>query len=146
MQGTRILHCWDRETLQEVGRNSANSAVAMPSQAVTTCFLSPFPGGTRTSSMKTCNFVRLVESRCWGCLSSGYPDAHSATPCRQRDEPYHQLTSAAFCSSGEGIDRSSTAESSANATAGDSVVTAAIEASDVLRKADLSHGDDVSHR
>ena len=54
------------------------------------------------------------------------------------------LTSAAFCSSALGIAKSSTIASSAKAIDGDIVEIAAIDASDVLRKADLSHGDDVS--
>lgn len=47
------------------------------------------------------------------------------------------LTSAAFCSSGDGIDKSST-ESSANAT-GENVVMAATVANDLFKKAVLSH-------
>ena len=48
------------------------------------------------------------------------------------------LTSAAFCSSSDGMAKSSTAK----AGVGESVAIAAIEASDVLMNESLSHDDD----
>ena len=51
-----------------------------------------------------------------------------------------QLTSAAFCSSAVGIDKSSL---SANAIVGDNVVIAAMEANEVFMKADLSQVDEL---
>ena len=60
----------------------------------------------------------------------------------QHPSSIEQLTSDTFCSTTLGIDKSSTASSSAFATNGDIVEIAAMEASEVFRKAALSQGDD----